>query len=170
MNQATAFTLALWLCLSPPSLARTAPATGDSTNHNLATQPWERVAFFPGLWKATGREVFEEWAWNADSTTLVGRGYRIVDGNEVTTETLQITFQEDHWVYQATVPNQNEGATISFHETPQIGSSITFTNPTHDFPKSISYTLEGLDTLRVRVEGEPGQGFSLILHRVPQTH
>ena len=56
--------------------------------------------------------------------------------------------------YQATVPNQNDGATIEFLLTAGGETSWTFENPQHDFPKKIEYVLADSNTLNVFVSGD----------------
>ncbi|MBK9339071.1 MAG: hypothetical protein IPM98_22050 [Lewinellaceae bacterium] len=119
-----------------------------------AQGPWEGLQRLPGTWKQFGKTVFEKWE-SAAPDVLLGEGYTLTaDGEKRTGEYLRIVRQSDGGiVYQATVPGQNDGATIDFPLTFFTASSWTFENPAHDFPQTIEYWLQDNETLRATISG-----------------
>ena len=73
--------------------------------------------------------------------------------------------QGDQVVYEATVPNQNQGKTVPFTLNPNISDTLSFENPAHDFPTRIQYIPKSDDEVFVRVLGSDGKGFSYVMVR-----
>jgi len=134
-----------------------------------AQGPWEGLQRLAGTWKRAGKSSFEKWETAAPGV-LLGEGYsRSDDGEKKTREYLRIVRQADGGiVYQATVPDQNDGATIDFPLTFFTASSWTFENPAHDFPQTIEYWLQDDETLRATVSGGEGQAIVLWFNRVTE--
>ncbi|MDX1591734.1 MAG: DUF6265 family protein [Balneolaceae bacterium] len=116
--------------------------------------------FLIGTWKVENQNLYETWN-RVDENELRGRGYRIVENQEVTFETLAIKLIDNQVVYEATVPEQNEGATIRFLLNPEIEARYSFENPDHDFPKKIQYLKISDNEIMVSVMGDEGEGFEL---------
>ncbi|MEQ1747377.1 MAG: DUF6265 family protein [Saprospiraceae bacterium] len=133
-----------------------------------AQGPWEGLQRLAGTWKRTGKASFEKWEAAAPGV-LLGEGYaQTPDGGKKTNEHLRIVQQDDgSIVYQATVPDQNDSATINFPLTFFTSSSWTFENPAHDFPQTIEYWLQDDETLRATVSGGD-QSFVLWFNRVTE--
>lgn len=124
----------------------------------------QKLSFLEGTWKVENKQQFEQWERVEDG--LKGKGYKLVDGKEQTLETLVIKEINGRIVYQATVINQNNGATISFPLNEKISDYYSFENPEHDFPKKIQYFKLEENKLKVSVLGENGKGFTFIMDRV----
>ncbi|NOU61512.1 DUF6265 family protein [Marinifilum caeruleilacunae] len=120
--------------------------------------------FLSGTWQIEGKQQFEKWEKKADG--LLGTGYKIEDGKEKLLETLAITYEKGHWIYHATVANQNQGATISFYLNTNVSEVYSFENTEHDFPKKIQYQIVDSNRLKVNVLGEGEKGFTFLLNRV----
>ena len=120
--------------------------------------------FLEGTWKVEGKKQYE--LWEKDGEVLKGEGYRIKDGQKQLYESLSIKSLDDRIVYQATVPNQNDGATITFHLNDTIKELFSFENLQHDFPKKIQYRKIDKNQMDVSVLGDEDKGFSFILKRV----
>ncbi|MFN0016435.1 MAG: DUF6265 family protein [Saprospiraceae bacterium] len=133
-----------------------------------AQGPWEGLQRLAGTWKRTGKASFEKWEASAPDV-LLGEGYaQTPDGGKTTREYLRIVQQGDGTiVYQATVPDQNDSATINFPLTFFTASSWTFENPAHDFPQTIEYWLQDDETLRATVSNS-SQSFELWFNRVTE--
>ena len=116
--------------------------------------------FLIGTWKVENQNQYETWD-SIDENELKGRGYRIVENQEVTFETLAIKLIDNQVVYEATVPDQNEGAAIRFLLNPEIESLYSFENPDHDFPKKIQYMKISENEIMVNVLGDDDDGFEL---------
>lgn len=61
---------------------------------------------------------------------------------------------EDHGDSLFYVANPVRQAQAQFLATSSTDSSVVFENPTHDFPKKISYYRVGADSVVARVEGD----------------
>ena len=115
--------------------------------------------FLVGTWKIEGKEQDEVWKKNKNDE-LIGHSYRLNNNQKIITETLAIKKIGNHIIYEATVPNQNEGKTIQFTLNREIKSYFSFENDNHDFPKKIQYKKITDDEIEVSVLGDKGKGFS----------
>ncbi|NJM53119.1 MAG: hypothetical protein HC846_06835 [Blastocatellia bacterium] len=103
---------------------------------SVFAQNTEQLNFFAGTWKREGRESYENWEKSGDSA-FKGRAYKVADGKENLSETLEIKSIDGKIYYLATALNQNKGATIRFALTSSKDNEFVFENPEHDFPKKI---------------------------------
>jgi len=117
--------------------------------------------FMVGTWKMEGKEQYEVWDKNED-IDLVGYSYKLNNNEKTITETLTIKRVEGQIIYEATVPDQNEGRTVPFTLNTNIKSYLSFENDNHDFPKKIQYKKIGDGEIEVTVSGDEGEGFSFI--------
>ena len=98
------------------------------------------IGVLEGKWKREGKEAYE--VWEAAENGLTGYGYRMKDGEKVIFERFEIKMIDENWVYGATVPDQNEGATIPFTLNKEVTNMLSFENPNQfetllkAFPKS----------------------------------
>lgn len=121
--------------------------------------------FLAGTWKVVDKEQYEVWEKVADKQ-FDGYAFQIKSGEKKITETLTIRSRSRQIVYEATVPDQNEGATIPFVLNKEIKDQLSFENLEHDFPQKIRYKPLSTDSLEVTVQGDEGKGFSYIQTRV----
>lgn len=93
-----------------------------------------------------------------------GLGLRTKDGENLVLEYLRLQKHESELLYQATVLDQNDGATISFKLNLNIDSLYSFENPAHDFPQKIQYRFLDHDHLTIGVlnSKEEGRTFHFI--------
>jgi len=120
-----------------------------------AQGPWEGLQKIAGTWKRVGKSGFEKWM-STTPDTLAGEAYTLaLNGEKKVLEYMRIVRQTDGAiVFQAMVPDQNDGATISFPLTFFTTTAWTFENQEHDFPKTIDYWLQDDETLRATVAGD----------------
>lgn len=118
--------------------------------------------FLEGNWKVEGREQFEVWEL-IDKRELNGYGYTLIKNEKKITETLSLKFFSGNIMYEATVPDQNQGRTVQFTLNKAIDSCWSFENLQHDFPNKIQYKKINEQHLRVLVLGNNGNGFSYTL-------
>lgn len=115
--------------------------------------------FMIGTWKIENKETYESWEKINDSK-FEGESYKIIQGQKQTIETLSIKVKENKIIYEATVPNQNNGKAISFELNTTNKEIISFENLNHDFPKRIQYKVINDSKILVNVFGNNNQGFS----------
>jgi len=63
-------------------------------------------------------------------------------------EKVKVYKVQDKWIFETLVKGQNGGQAVKFTSTQLSSTSVTFENPTHDFPKIIHYGLESTALLR----------------------
>jgi len=118
-----------------------------------------------GTWQVQGKPQFEQWQ-QVSENELTGASYKIIGEEKKVTETLSIIDSKDRIVYEATVPNQNEGIGIPFILNRAEKDVLSFENLSHDFPKKIRYTIKNSKLIFVEVLGENDEGFSYFLEKV----
>ena len=118
-----------------------------------------RVDFIIGTWKMEGKEQYENWELS-NNKELIGYSYKFKDSQKIITETLSIKILENKIIFEATVPDQNEGKTIPFTLNNEIKDYLSFENIDHDFPKKIQYKRINENEIEVTVLGDEGEGFS----------
>lgn len=106
-----------------------------------------------------GKEQYEVWE-SSKNKELIGYSYKFNDNQKIITETLSIKIIENNLIYEATVPDQNEGKPIPFILNKKIKEYLSFENIKHDFPKKIQYKRLNEDEIEVTVLGDEGKGFS----------
>ena len=116
--------------------------------------------FLAGTWKTEGKEKYEVWKKNENA--LSGYAYTFDNGEKKILETLSIKEIESRVVYEATVPDQNQGKTIAFILNPEDKSCFSFENKNHDFPKKIQYQKITDDKIKITVSGDGNSGFSYV--------
>jgi hypothetical protein len=117
--------------------------------------------FLVGTWKRENKELFEVWE-RSKPAELLGYSFRMDGNQEIVTETLVIKKKGDQFVYEATVPDQNEGRTVQFILSNETDSLFSFENDDHDFPKKIQYKIIDENQIEVIVLGGENKGFSYI--------
>jgi len=115
-----------------------------------------------GTWKIEDKESYEYWEKKSDYL-YQGYSYKIKDNKKIITEFLSLKSKNGKLIYNATVPDQNNGKTVSFVLNPKITDGLSFENLEHDFPKKIIYNLVNENTITVNVLGEGEKGFSINL-------
>ena len=119
----------------------------------------ESINWMIGQWqgKDVNNLVFHE-SWERDGkNSFTGSGCTTSPaGDTLFRETLKINLVEGNPYYVATVPG-NKGPVL-FKMTEGNATAAIFENMEHDFPQSISYTLENKNHMTVKLEGiEKGQ-------------
>ena len=105
-----------------------------------------------GVWKNEDGKSYERWTKNADGS-YNSVGFQLKDKDTVFTERVYVHLENDQWVSENTVPDQNNGNAIKFKVTSLSENEAHFNNPTHDFPTDIHYSLSGNDTIQVYIAG-----------------
>jgi hypothetical protein len=131
--------------MAPP----VAPLAAKGTAATIADAGW--VA---GLWASEGASIVEE-RWTPPAGGTMHAVARTVRGPVLSAfEFLCIVEREGTLVYSA-MPGGRSPAT-DFVLTQLTPDSLTFENPSHDFPKVIKYSKKGDAALETAVSGAPG--------------
>jgi hypothetical protein len=121
-----------------------------------------------GEWQESPGIGYRE-AWKRVGKNLEGAGYMHAGETFSQTESLEIVVSDSTLVYRATVPEQNQGRTISFQLSSHTDSTLVFTNPEHDFPNVIAYRFLSDSQLQIDVQSltDSTSNFSLRLKKKP---
>jgi hypothetical protein len=125
---------------------------GQTTSQ--ATENFKKLNWLVGTWNRTdtkpGRSGLEQWV-KIDSQELLGIGVNMRDTDTVFVEKLRIIVKDDNIFYVADVPENQK--LVYFKLTEITESGFVCENPDHDFPKKISYQLDG-KKLKAQISGD----------------
>ena len=125
-----------------------------SSNDQLPVKKMESFKWMLGSWKMeTLRGTTIEF-WNqVNDTLLEGHSIRVgANGDSVLLEKIKLVLREDHYCYIPTALGQNNNLPVVFRITSFTNTSFISENMEHDFPKRISYTLLGQDSLHAFID------------------
>jgi len=110
-----------------------------------------------GTWKNEDGKSFERWTKDEEGNyhSLV---YELNEKDTVIMEVAEIFEVNNQWVFENLVTGQNNGKTVQFTSSQLNENMIQFSNPVHDFPSDINYTLSDLNTLNAFIVGKNEQG------------
>lgn len=112
----------------------------------------EDLAWLSGDWEAgAGRSQIDEHWTPVAGGSLIGMSRTVAGGKTVFYEYLRIETRGDGIYYVAHPKARNPGT--DFKLTRLSGQEAVFENPSHDFPKRISYRKNSDGTLTARIEG-----------------
>ena len=80
--------------------------------------------------------------------------YSLNNNNTIFTESLKINSANGKWNFVTIVKNQNEGKPVIFEQSQISEHGITFSNPLHDFPKTIHYELVSDKIMHAYIAGD----------------
>jgi hypothetical protein len=122
---------------------------------------------FEGKWISEDENgsYIEVWRMGTSAITE-GYAYTLKGSDSTFHEMLAIAATDSGIYYLVNVPGQNGGETVGFKmAAPSNSNEIIFENASHDFPKKISYTFTGSDSIHVVVSGDNGRSFDLNFRR-----
>ncbi|MCD6068075.1 MAG: hypothetical protein K0S33_2901 [Bacteroidetes bacterium] len=110
-----------------------------------------------GTWQSEDGSSFERWAKNSDGTyrSVV---YQLKGSDTIFNEQANIYEENGKWVFENKVNGQNEGKTVKFTAGIVSENTIQFSNPEHDFPNDINYTLPDNDVVNAFIVGRNQKG------------
>jgi hypothetical protein len=148
-----ALLVAVTLLVSPGLLA------ADSKKPGKAPPPadLEKLSWLAGKWRVetSGRVVEEQWMAPAGGVML-GMSRTIAKGRVVEHEFMQIRVGPGGELFYVAQPSGQKEA--AFQQASLTDKEVVFTNPNHDFPQKITYTLRADGSLLAVVEGPRDDG------------
>ena len=136
------------------------PAESKETTEPATTNIEPKLLVFDrlvGLWKNEDGKSFEQWTKN-DNGTFQSRGYSVKGTDTSWNEQATIYPENNNWIFENTVKNQNDGNAIKFTSTILTETTVQFSNPQHDFPTDINYTLPNSNTVNAFIVGPNNKG------------
>lgn len=113
------------------------------------------IEWLPGTWASDDNISFEQWTKENDSS-FRSKGFVAQSGDTSWKESGRLFKEDATWIFENTVKDQNAGKPIRFKAIRLDKHSIQFSNPEHDFPTDINYTLPDSNTMNAFIFG-PGK-------------
>jgi Domain of unknown function (DUF6265) len=110
-----------------------------------------------GTWQSEDGKSFERWVKNNDGS-FRSAAFSIRGNDTSWNEQALIYPEKDNWVFENTVKGQNEGKAVKFTSILLTANSVQFSNPAHDFPTDINYTVRDANTLNAFIIGPNANG------------
>ena len=110
-----------------------------------------------GLWKNPEADNFEQWIKNSDGT-YQSKGFSVKGTDTSWNEQANIYRENDNWIFENTVKGQNDGKAIKFTSIILNEKTVQFSNPQHDFPTDINYTVADANTVNAFIIGPNNKG------------
>ena len=113
--------------------------------------PLDRAAWLAGCWRLEAGGLVTDEQWSAPlGGVMLGTSRTVRDGRTVEYAYLRLETRGEDVVYVALPSRQAE---TEFALVPGPGRALAFENPEHDFPKRITYTPLGSDSLVAAISG-----------------
>jgi hypothetical protein len=110
------------------------------------------ITWLVGQWQTEPRERVEVWSKKGDKFQASGI---ILKGKKPkVNELMNISEENGHLIYSVLAYGQNDNKYVNFSLSNKKANDLIFTNPDHDFPKTIRYTLENEEQLKVTVSDD----------------
>ncbi len=123
-------------------------------NSKQPTENFKKINWLVGTWNRInakpGRSGIERWELTS-ANELRGFGINLKGNDTTFVEKLRITIKDEHIVYVADVPENQKPVYFKLTEISDTG--FVCENPEHDFPKKISYQLDG-KKLKAQISGD----------------
>ena len=132
----------------------------NSAAEKAISQPGSSVLVFDklvGTWQNEDGKSFERWTKNHDGT-FNSKVFSIYGADTSYNEEALIYKENKNWVFENRVKNQNDGRAVKFTATQLTGSNVQFSNPAHDFPTDVNYTLIDSVTVSAFIIGPAKNG------------
>jgi hypothetical protein len=110
-----------------------------------------------GTWIADDGKTFERWMKN-ENGTYRHLAFIIKSKDTSWNEEANVYPENGHWIFENRVKNQNQGKAVKFTSSSFTPTNIQFSNPEHDFPTDINYTVSGPDTVNAFIIGPDNNG------------
>ncbi len=119
-----------------------------------ATDNFSKLQWMLGIWTRTtnepGQSGMESWS-KVSSGEFLGKGITMKGTDTLFVEKLKLILKDDDIYYVSDVPENP--SPVSFKITAISTNGFTCENPSHDFPKKISYQLNG-KSLKATISGD----------------
>ena len=130
------------------------------TTETTETVPPQNQLIFEkliGTWQSHDGKSFERW--KKDSSGTYQSDAFSVKGNDTSwNEHARIYPEKEKWIFENTVKGQNDGKPARFESTSLNESSVQFSNPAHDFPTDINYSVPNANTVKAFIIGPGNKG------------
>lgn len=149
-------TFFLGVCIIACNTSENSIATKDDSSIPASQQQsvFEKLT---GTWQSEDGKSFERWTKNDDGT-YQSDGFSVKENDTSWNEQANIYRENENWVFENTVKGQNDSKAIKFISSVLNENSVQFSNPAHDFPTDVNYTLVDDSTLKAFIAGPNNKG------------
>lgn len=114
-----------------------------------------RAEWMLGEWMQTSDAGTLSESWKKVNDSVFAGGAYFVKGEDTLHhERIRLYQKEDVLMYEATVTGQNDNMPVVFPCTVIKENLLTFSNPQHDYPQTITYRLINRDSLVATISGK----------------
>ena len=115
----------------------------------------DKIQWLVGEWEheLPDGTLKETWTKQNDST-FSGDSYFINTKDTVHFESIKLHQDAEELIYTATAIGQNNDEPVDFKLTSDADNAFTFENPTHDYPKKITYKKVDANNLIATISGK----------------
>lgn len=143
------------------------PANAQEALHAASPQKdLKDVSWLIGNWSSKGKTSTFHESWAAPvKNSMTGKGRELMGAKEVFHEQLRLEKRPSGLVYIAFPQGQKK---TEFRLTKENENTLIFENPTHDFPKMLTYEKRKDGTLSISIAGDRKQkrmNFNHILYK-----
>lgn len=114
----------------------------------------EKANWFLGRWENNSPEgnLSETWEKINDST-FSAETYFVIKSDTVFSEKVTLEERNGALSYIVITPNQNNAQPVAFKLNKNVSDKLTFENPDHDYPNTITYHKAGNDSIVAEISG-----------------
>lgn len=120
------------------------------------------ISWLVGQWQTEPRNRVEVWSLRGDK--YQASGLLLNENKPLVNELMNISEVNGFLVYSVLAYGQNDNKYIDFTLSNRKPKDLLFSNPDHDFPKTIRYTLENENQLKVTI-GDENKEQSITFYR-----
>jgi hypothetical protein len=134
-------------------------ACTDRSSKGQAPASQDQLVFdkLIGTWQNEDGKSFERWA-KTSNENYSAVGFTIKGTDTSWNEQASIYQLNGNWVFEHKVQGQNEGRSIKFTSSKISSQMVQFSNPAHDFPIDINYSIVDSNTLKAFIIGPNDKG------------
>lgn len=133
--------------------------TETNTTKTETTTPVNELVFdkMLGTWQSEDGKSFERWTKN-DKGGYNSAVYSLKGTDTSWNERANIYLENSNWVFENSVTGQNDGKSVKFISSILETNKVQFSNPSHDFPTDINYTVADATTINAFIIGPNKNG------------
>lgn len=133
--------------------------TEASTTKNTNVATVKQLVFdkLAGTWQSEDGKSFERWT-KKENGTFQSVAFSVKGSDTSWNEHANIYPENDKWIFENTVKGQNDDKAVKFTSSILNENSVQFSNPAHDFPTDVNYTVADANTVNAFIIGPNKNG------------
>jgi hypothetical protein len=137
----------------------------DPSSKNITPEPVTPAIFeqMVGTWQNDETRSIERWS-KMDNGSYKTESFKVIGSDTTWIETGTVYPESTNWVFENTVVGQNDGKAVKFTTSSISGTSVQFSNPAHDFPTDVNYTMTDPKKVHAFIVGPNEKGGKDTIH------